>query len=157
MRTYITIVGVVLLLAGSSFAKPLGPIKGQLMPAEATAAVGKTLEFTLTIETTMQFSAVSVELVLPPGVKLLKGSRAAEIRDFKPGEKRTFNYKVRVQKGGEQRIIATAKAKGLAPNEAFGGAFSAVINPRPVKDNPAVTTDSDGTKIIVTTIPPATK
>lgn len=153
MKTLFTIIMVLATFSGVLFAKTMGPIKGSLVPAKATAAVGETVALTLMFETTTPFKAVEVKIKLPPGVKLVKGSPVTEIANFKPGEKRELSYKVRVRKAGEQRIIATVNAKGLGPNEAFGNAFASVINPAPANDDTVVTTDSDGTKIIVNGVP----
>lgn len=136
-----------------SFAKVSSPIKGLFMPERVTAAVGKTVQLTLTLETSTLFSAVEVSIDLPRGIELVKGKRVFELLNFKPGEKKSFSYDVRVLQKGEKRIIVTAKAKNLGPNEAFGNAFSLVINPESVKDNSVVTTDSDGTRAVVKTVP----
>lgn len=131
------------------WAKYPNPFVGRIVPEQKKIAVGRNVPLTLTLETKRPFKLAQVAIKLSPGVTLVSGKEISEITDFKLGEKKIFNYTVKVKEKGEQKITISAKALGLGPNEAWSNSFVSTINPEPVKDNSKIMTDSDGVKIIV--------
>lgn len=129
-------------------AKFTGPFRGTLLPATANAEVGKVVSLTLSLETTEKFGKVEVTVKLARGLELTQGKEISVIKNFVPGEKKKFYYKVCVKEKGEQQVTIGVKARGLSKGFGLGTAFVSFINPI-IKDNGTHTIDSDGTRVIV--------
>lgn len=143
---------IAIMIPSISAAKVPNPFVGTISPDKIFARPGTTVPVRLVVETMSPFARVEVAAKPAPGLKLVEGKSRVELADFKPGEKKTFDYKVLVKDAGEQRFMVTIKALGLESGVAFGNAFITMINP---EDKPTGTeqTMPDGTKVFITNVP----
>ena len=141
-----TLLGAGLLLApGLARPEVEPPLQGTLSPPRAIVAPGGTVALTLALRSSAHLEAVEVKLSLPKGTTLLSGPRRVELRGLVPGTERTVRWKVRVDRGGPQRIVVDAGVLGLQ-NSILRTAFSATVNGDPVTGEhpPSFRTDEKG-------------
>lgn len=148
----IVFIMIAIVIPAISYAKVPNPFVGTISPERISAKPGTTVPVKLVVETMSPFARVEVAARPAAGLKLVEGKSRVELVDFKPGEKKTFDYRVLVKDAGEQRFMVAVKALGLESGVAFGNAFIAMINP---EDKPTGTeqTMPDGTKVFITNVP----
>jgi len=126
-------------------AKPINPIQGDFAPDRVIAEVGATVHFRLEVSTTEAFDGVAVRLKVPDGMTLVAGIADVEIANFAPGEKRVFEYRLRLDRPGEKQVWAEADVLGIAP-AILRKLFLSVVNPEDDgKSKATIRRDRDGT------------
>ncbi len=136
--------GIFLFIAFPAWAKQENnPIVGQVTPeVVSVAASGEIVSFTVSMETERRFSRMALEIKIPEGITLISGRERQEFTDFKPGEKQSFHFSLKIGSLKEKQIFFTARAMELK-DEAVSQVMVAVVNPSP-SDKSFIEIDKSG-------------
>lgn len=118
------------------------PIFGQVTPEQVKAEKGSTVSVTVCFWTERLFPRMTLQAKIPKGLSLAAGKTVQEFRDFKPGEKRFFNFSFNINSSEEQRVFFTATALDLI-DETISQVMTVIINPKD-SDKSFIETDKSG-------------
>ena len=115
------------------------PIEGRLTPETVTATAGTTVRFRLEMSTIAAFKQVAVRLKVPEGMALVSGVAQNQVVNFVPGETRVFDYELRVNTSGENKVWIEAEVLGLGASQVIRKLFLGTVNPVDRSKDPAPT------------------
>lgn len=129
------------------------PVQGELVANPVKVAVGNVTVVTFTVVPTRTLSRLKLSILIPAGVEQVGGDLAETYSDVKANEAIELQVRLAVIEDGPKRVAASASVYD-SDDFALNKAFVVDLNPGENHEPPTTrTTDADGGKIRVQTIP----